>query len=232
MTRIEGVPEDKVVVVHNGMNPVELPPAGRIETVRRELGLDGLPVILVLARLHEEKGHEVLIRALPEIMSRTGRLKVLLAGEGPHEKRLREQVRDRGLEGAVVFLGKRQDVPELLSVSSVVVLPSLAESFGFASLEAMSLGKPVVATRVGGSAEVIRDGITGLLVAPNDARELASAVYQVLEDPEWVSRASHNGPRRAKRFSVENMIGGYQAVYSDLLRANGFSKEVSGESSA
>jgi glycosyltransferase involved in cell wall biosynthesis len=232
VVRIEGVPRDKVIVVHNGIEPMEVPPGRNIQKVKRELKLEGFPVCLVLARLHEEKGHEDLFRALPDIKSRVGRIKVLLAGEGPYEKRLMQEVKARGIEESVVFLGKRQDIPELISVSSVVVLPSLAESFGFASLEAMSLGKPVVATRVGGTCEVVSDGTTGLLVPPNDSTELASAICKVLEDPAWATRASEHGPRRARRFSIENMIDGYQAVYSEILQKRTSRKEVNNESSA
>jgi hypothetical protein len=99
----------------------------------------------VIARLHEEKGHRFLISALPSIVARIGPLNVLLAGDGNLRPELEKQIAALGLGTMVRFLGRRPDVAELISLSDVVVLPTLADSFGLAVLETMSLGKPVVA---------------------------------------------------------------------------------------
>src|SRR5262249_1926185 len=164
MIEVEGVPADHLRVVYNGMEPLRESAESAVAALRRQLGVGGRPVLLMVARLHEEKGHRFLFDALPALMARTGPVAVLLAGAGPPRPQLGAEVEKRGLGGGVQFLGRRGDIPELIGLASVVVLPSLAESFGFALLEAMSLGKPVVASTTGGIPEVVADGQTGLLV--------------------------------------------------------------------
>ena len=117
------------------------------------------------------------------------------------------------------FLGRRSDVAELIALSDVVVLPTLSESFGLVVVEAMSLGKPVVATTVGGIPEILVDGETGLLVPPATIEPLADAVCRVLSDPalgQWLGAA---GLRRAPLFSADRMLRGYEAVYARVASA-------------
>jgi len=216
MTDVERVPGHKVVTVYNGAEPLPTPPAASLERLRRRLGLDGEAVCLMTARLHEEKGHRVLFDALPGVLAHVRPLAVLLAGDGPHRQPLESEVRRRGLDSVVRFLGRREDIPELISLSSVVVLPSLAESFGFAALEAMSLGRPVVAARTGGIPEVVIDGLTGLVVPQGDAGALALALSRVLKDREWARALGEEGRKRAGLFSAERMMRGYECVYDDL----------------
>lgn len=218
MTDVEHVPGHKVVTVYNGAELLLTPPAASLETLRRGLGLDDEVVCLMMARLHEEKGHLVLFDALPGVLPHVGSLAVLLAGDGPHRQRLESEVRRRGLDSVVRFLGRRQDISELISLSSVVVLPSLAESFGFAALEAMSLGRPVVASTAGGLPEVVVDGRTGLLVPTGDAEALALALSRIIKDQEWALALGEEGRRRAALFTVERMMRGYEAVY-DVIGA-------------
>ena len=217
MTDVERVPARKIVTIYNGAEPLTAPAPGAVEVLRRRLGLRGEAVCLMVGRLHEEKGHRVLFDALPGVLPHAGPLAVLLAGDGPHRAELEAEVRCRDLGTIVRFLGRRHDIAELISLSSVVVLPSLAESFGFAALEAMSLGRPVVATRTGGIPEVVVDGRTGLLVSPGDADGLAVALSRVLKDREWARTLGEEGQKRTGLFTVERMVRGYESVYEDLL---------------
>ncbi len=226
MADVELVPERKVVMVYNGAEPLPMPSPDSVEALRRELGLEDEAVCLMMARLHEEKGHRVLFDALPGVLPHVGPLVVLLAGDGPHREQLESEVRRRGLDSVVRFLGRRQDIPELISLSSVVVLPSLAESFGFAALEAMSLGKPVVAARTGGIPEVVVEGRTGLLAPPGDADSLAVALSRILKDREWALALGEEGRRRATFFSVERMMRGYEAVYDGVVAAPRYSRRI------
>lgn len=216
MVEEEGVPAARVAVVWNGQDPPRPPAAPEIEDARASLGLDGAPVCLVVARLHEEKGHAVLWRALPDVLRDLPGLQVLCAGDGPHRGRIETEVRRLGLQGSVRFLGQRADVPALVALSSLVVLPSLAESFGLAALEAMSLGRPVVASRAGGLPEVVADGETGLLADVGDAAGLAHAMRTVLRDPARAAAMGEAGRRRASLFTGERMVRGYEAVYAGL----------------
>lgn len=217
MIDTEGVPGGLITTVYNGMNPLGEPSAESVARVRRELGLGDEPVLLMLARLHEEKGHRFLFEALPEIESRVGPVTVLLGGEGPHRAELEAMARSRVIDSNVRFLGRRSDVAELISLCSLLVLPSLAESFGFVLVEAMSLGKTVVASTTGGIPEVVDHEKTGLLVPLADSEQLAGAISRVLQSPEWARELGEEGRKRAARFSFDNMMRGYEAVYERVL---------------
>lgn len=217
MIENEGVPGHKITTVYNGMNALEPVSPEAALKVRRELRLGEEPVLLMLARLHEEKGHRYLFDAIPEVLSRVGPITVLLGGEGSYRPVLEAEVRSRGLDKVVRFLGRRADVAKLIALSSLLVLPSLAESFGFVLLEAMSSGKPVVATTAGGIPEVVSDGETGLLVPVADSHALADAVCRILQEPELAHSLGENGRRRAAFFNFEKMILGYEAVYDRLF---------------
>jgi glycosyltransferase involved in cell wall biosynthesis len=159
-----------------------------------------------------------LVRAVAEVVREMPELVVLCAGDGPHRGAFEREAAERGLTNAVRFLGHRADVPALLALSRLVVLPSLAESFGFAALEAMSLGRPVVASRAGGLPEVVRDGDTGLLVDVGDAAGLARAMVALLRDPERAAALGAAGRERARGFSCDRMLRGYEAVYGRIAR--------------
>jgi glycosyltransferase involved in cell wall biosynthesis len=216
MMGVERVPDSQITVVYNGMEALPEPSPADLSRVRQELGLDGRPICLMVARLHEEKGHRFLLEALPAILDRVGPITVLCAGQGPYQTVLEAETRARGLQDVVRFLGWREDVPTLLSLATLVVLPSLAESFGFALLEAMSLGKPIAATRIGGIPEVVAHGETGLLIPPADPGALADAISTVLQDPELARTMGEAGRRRSHRSTFEKMMRGYEAVYDRL----------------
>lgn len=215
----ERVPPERVSVVWNGMESLAAPPADEVRSLRASLGIaEDAAVCVMPARLHEEKGHRVLLRAAAEVVRDVPELVVLCAGEGPHRAAFEREAADLGLASVVRFLGHRRDVPALMALSRVVVLPSLAESFGFAALEAMSLGRPVVASRAGGLPEVVADGETGLLVDVGDAAGLARALAALLRDPERASALGAAGRVRAGAFSCDRMLRGYEAVYERIAR--------------
>ncbi|MET0556526.1 MAG: glycosyltransferase family 4 protein [Vicinamibacteria bacterium] len=217
MVEREGVPDERITVVWNGMDALPPPSPASVQALRLSLGLrESSPVCLLAARLHEEKGHAVLLRALPAVLRSVTDLVVLCAGDGPHRAALERETAERGLAAHVRFLGQRGDVPALLALSSLAVLPSLAESFGFAALEAMSLGRAVVASRAGGLPEVVADGETGLLADVGDVDGLASALTALLVDPARREAMGAAGRARAALFTSERMVRGYEAVYDGL----------------
>lgn len=217
MIERERVPAERIAVVWNGMDPLPQPASEAVRATRAALGLPGGALACVLAaRLHEEKGHAVLFEALPAVLREVPELVVLCAGEGPHRAALERQAAARGLAAHVRFLGQRADVPALYALSALAVLPSLAESFGFAALEAMSLGRAVVASRAGGLPEVVADGETGLLTGVGDAAALAAALTTLLRDPARREAMGAAGRARAALFTSERMVRGYEAVYAGL----------------
>jgi glycosyltransferase involved in cell wall biosynthesis len=172
-------------------------------------------VVLVPAVLREGKGHEVLLEALPGLKARVPSVRVAFAGDGEREVALRLQARPHG--DTVMFLGGRDDMPELLAACDLVVLPSLAEALPTALIEAAAAGRPVVATRVGGAAEVVENDRTGLLVPPGDPAALAKAIEALLTD-RWRANAFGEAARRLayERFSLDLQISRTQAVWAGV----------------
>ena len=143
----------------------------------------------------------------------------LIAGRGEREAALREQARSLAIDGHVRFLGFRHDVPELLALCDVFVLPSLSEGLSIAILEAMAAARPVVTTRVGGNPELVVQGETGILVEPTDAPGLAGAVTRLLTDPAEARRLGENGLSRVRsRFTIGAMVREYETIYEEALK--------------
>lgn len=225
MIEVEGAPPEKIRTILNGIDfaRVRVSGEGAAERVRREVGAEDAYLLLIAARLHPEKGYEHLFDALPEIGRRAGRRVLLLvAGRGTYEEEYRARVRELGCDGMVRFLGFRQDAPDLMAAADLFVLPSVAEAFGLVLAEALYLGTPVVATRVGGIPEIVDDGVDGVLVPPGDSRALADAVIALLNDPE--RRRAMAGAGREKvigRFQFAEMVRAYERVYEELTVRTG-----------
>ena len=185
---------------------------------RKELGLppEG-PIIGTVGRLVLIKGHTWLIRAVPQVLAEFPQACVVLIGDGPLLGELKELAADLGISQHVVFLGTRHDIPECLAVLDLFVLPSLNEGMGRALLEAMAVGCPVVATRVGGIPDVVADGTTGLLVPPRDDRALAEAILTLLRDRS--RRAAYGEAARRYvdgRFDIETMVHNIERLYDEV----------------
>ena len=223
VVRQERVAPSMVRVIYNGIDP-SLHENRTTSESRAALGIpDGGLVISVVARLFDYKGHEFFLRACCEISRRWPATTFLLIGDGPLRGRLEELARTFGLEQNVRFLGTRSDVPELLALTDVVVLPSLEEGFPNAVLEAMAAGKPVVATRVGGIPEAIVDEKTGLLVPAGDAASLAAAIGRLMEDPGRRTFMGAAGRQRVhERFGLSKMVAEMEALYEERLNVAGY----------
>ncbi|HLK60949.1 MAG TPA: glycosyltransferase family 4 protein [Chthonomonadaceae bacterium] len=212
-------PDSKIKVVHNGITPPDTSLLASPEQVRQELGCErGTPLVVSAARLEREKDLNTLIEAMHTVRASCPSAVCIIAGMGTQEPKLRDQVRRLGLEKTVLLLGFRQDVHALMQAADVFVLPSLAEPFGLVLLEAMALGRPVIATRAGGPVEIVGDGETGLLVPPSDATALSEAILQLLMDPEIAQTMGQNGKLRFhERFTVEHMARKMREIYTRIL---------------
>ena len=209
----QGYPAGRVTVVHNGIDaprPAEpARPAGVPETA---------PLLLHVGRLTPTKGQGDLIEALARL-ARSDAVAVLVGQDletgGAYERELEARAAELGVRDRVVFTGYRDDVPALLAAAAVFVLPSSAEGLPLTVLEAMAAGRPVVATRVGGTPEAVVDGETGLLVPAGDVAALARALDGLLADPERASRMGEAGRGRvAERFSAAAMSERVLATYT------------------
>jgi glycosyltransferase involved in cell wall biosynthesis len=208
------IDRSRVTIVRNGIDADQF--AGE-STAGAPLGLAG-PLIGVVARMTAQKAHGVLLDAMPLIRARVPRLGCLMIGDGVLRSALEERARRIGVADACRFLGARNDVARLLAALDVAVLPSCSEGLPFAVLEAMAVGKPVVATRVGGLAEVIEDGVTGHLVPPGDAGALAAAIVSLLTDPDRARTMGQAAAHRVRtQFTLTGMVSAIEAVYDETL---------------
>jgi L-malate glycosyltransferase len=178
-------------------------------------------VVAVLANMYSPvKGHDCLISAARIVCEDEPDVVFLLIGDGPERPRLEAQARAAGLEGSVVFIGQRTDVPELLACCDLSVLPSENEAFPNAILESMSAGLPVVATAVGGSKEIIQDEVNGLLVPPRRPEALATALLRLLRDSRLAKRMAHAGQEDVRtRFSFDRLMAELDHLYREPLES-------------
>jgi glycosyltransferase involved in cell wall biosynthesis len=210
------VPANKIETVHYGVDLTRYR-VSRIPDLRVRLGIGPGPVIGVVARLEEVKGHVDLLEALAGLVPVHPDLICLLVGDGVHRPVIEARTRELGLESRVRFLGLRRDIPELVSLFDVFVLPSHFEGLPNSILEAMACAKPVVATRVGGIPEAVRHEASGLLVPPRDSAALSIAIGRLLDNPSLRVRFGREGRRLAEtRFSLDHQIGRFEALYEQL----------------
>jgi glycosyltransferase involved in cell wall biosynthesis len=185
--------------------------------VRRELGLGDRWTLGLIGRMTGQKGHAVLIEALRRIKETLPPFRLLLVGDGPLRSELEEKTRRAGLEDNVMFMGVRQDVPEILAALDVLVMPSLSEGFPFALLEALSMGKVVVASRVNGVGEIMPTGEEGFLIPPRSPEKLIEALLTALWNKEEAARRAVTGRRRVLReYDLKKSLTRWEALYRAL----------------
>ncbi len=212
--RRERVSPQKVTVVPNGLHVEHFTPRALPQTLRR---------VAVVANLRPEKGQDVLIDAVPDVLRRFPDAHFELIGDGTERNLLERLARDRGVAHAVTFAGHREDVAARLAASEIFVLPSRSEAFPNAVLEAMAAGLPVVASAVGGVVEVVEDGRTGLLAQPGDAPALARQICRLMENSSLATTLADNGRTLVQtRYSFDRMVSAIDDIYvSELTRRTG-----------
>jgi glycosyltransferase involved in cell wall biosynthesis len=222
LTSYYGLRSDKITIVHNG---VDLPDFKESDialaraALRAELGLPKhAVVILTLARLAPNKGHRYLIEAVPEVLRTHPNVHFVFAGEHDQAEPVIAQISALGLGSHVHLLGFRSDTQDLLAGSDFFALPSLAEGFSLALVEALAAGLLTVATDVGGAGEVIRDGEGGLLVPPAASAALAAALNHLLSlDEAEIQRQRRAARWAAQPFSAQAMAEKTLRVYSEVV---------------
>jgi glycosyltransferase involved in cell wall biosynthesis len=202
----QGYPQAKLQTIHNGIE--EPAPVDPVELAPR-------PTILEVARLAEVKGQRTLVRALARLDAHAVLVGRDLEHGGAFERELRDEAARLGVAERVVFAGPRDDVPSLLAGCDVFCLPSTAEGLPIVVLEAMAAGRPVVASAVGGTPELVGDGVTGLLVPPADPERLAEALGSLLADPARARALGEAGRERVRReFSLQRSTARVLDLYT------------------
>jgi L-malate glycosyltransferase len=214
----DGFDPRKVRVIHNGVDVAKFKSA-REDPIRLfpDAG-DGKLVVLVGNMHTDVKGHPWLIAAAPAVLEQFPDTTFVLVGEGEQRSHFEKQVRDLGFLQSFLFLGRRSDIPEILASCDIAVLPSRAEGLPNAVLEYMAAGLPVIASRVGGNAELVQDGVTGMLVPSEDSAALSAALLKLLSEPALAARLAQAGHEfTVRNFSFERLVQDVDALYTELL---------------
>jgi glycosyltransferase involved in cell wall biosynthesis len=214
-----GIPDSNIQVIYNGVQSGSFVSGEEIVRGRTELGLKNSDYVIgAVGNLYPVKGHQYLLQAMRVVLRQYPSATLILVGRGDLEASLKDQARQLGVERQVRFLGMRRDIPKLLAIMSIFVMPSLSEGLSLALLEAMVAGRPVVATRVGGNAELVVNGETGLLVESKDSEALAAAICTLLGNRAMREEFGRKAVTRAQeRFSARQMADNYRTLYYNLL---------------
>jgi len=210
-----GIRPKETRVIYNGVDAERLAPSANRAALRSRFGWpDGAPVLLSVGRLVREKNYPMLLRVIASLRESRPALRAAIAGWGAAEQSLQDLRAKLCLTNCVEFLGRREDVADLMAAADIFVMPSLSEGFSNALLEAMWIGLPVVATRVNGAVEIIRNGENGMLVDIGDERAFTAAVADLLADQprrDRLGRQASTDVRR--RFSIDRMVAEHIESY-------------------
>jgi glycosyltransferase involved in cell wall biosynthesis len=225
----KGLPQRKVTVIVPGSDLLRFNPNLRGSPEQKQrLGFGSSdPVLLVAARLEPQKGHRVLIEAMPLVRKQFPGVRLVCLSEGSLRAELERRVEELGLGGAVRFVGFQPDVREWLALADVSVLPSFCEGLPAGAIESLATARPIVATAVDGTPEVVLDGKTGLLVPPGDPKSLAQAICRLLGDSDLRSAMGQAGRRWVvENFSRERLIERTQELYLQAWNQYGARKPL------
>ena len=220
MIRQIGPIQDRIVTIPNGVDVRRYgKPCIEKGALCQQLGLEhDSRLIVTVGRLTEQKGHCHLINAAATVISRYSEAHFLFIGDGELKGALQARVEELGVSQHIHFLGIRNDVPDVLAVVDLFVLPSLWEGLSIALLEAMASGNPVVATGVSGTTQVMIPGETGLIVPPGDSQALAEAIMQLLSDPARAKAMGLAAKRHVEaNHSAQKQADEHMALYRRLV---------------
>ncbi len=219
--RVSGVPADKIRVIDNGIDTERFAKQRPSQGVRCSLRVPAHEFVIgTIGALTKEKGHTFLLRAAPAVLERFPSVKFLIVGDGPKLPALQEEASRLGISQCIVFAGRRADIPEVLGLMDIFILPSLREGLPMALLEAQAARVPVIASGVGAIPKVIQNGISGTIVPPGDPNRMADAIKRVLSDYCTYIKMADYGRRRVEEyFSSRSMAGKYVNIYRKLMAA-------------
>lgn len=223
----KAAPEVRPVVIPMGVDLERFSPRSeRANALRQTLAPDG-PLILHVGRFALKKGQTYLLQAMLRIVQRQPRVRLAMIGFGPLQRTLESEVRSLGLADRVRFVGKvpHEQMPDYFAAADVFVLPSIVspsgdtEGLGVALLEALAAGTPVVASRVGGIPDIVKDGETGLLVPEKQPEALAKAILKLLEQPALGTRLVEEGRRHIEQhFSWPGVAQRFESLFEQVLQ--------------
>lgn len=209
-------PKTEIRTIYNFIDEEKYYPR-KADYLRKELGIASDERVLIhISNFRKVKRVPDIIESF-RLIDKQQKVKLLLVGEGPEKFDLEELVENNGLQNDILFLGKRDDLPELLSISDVMLLLSEKEAFGLVLLEAFACGVPAVANAIGGIPEVVQDGVNGFLVQLGDVQAVANRVSQLLSDSTLHRQMKENAIRTVQEdFSSESIVEQYEKLYYEV----------------
>lgn len=213
--------KNNLSVLHNGIQLEKFITLEKDLIQKEKMRLNikpGSKVIGTVARLRKEKGIKYLIQSVPKILNLFPDTVFFIAGDGPLRGELENLAKDLGIENRIIFAGFRNDIPTVLSIIDIFVAPSLTEGSPLGILEAMAMGKPIVASNVGGIAEILKDNDTGLLVSPQNAEALAEKIIDLIKDENKSKSLSKKANEEIKKYDMNSYIKNLEDFYLELLK--------------
>jgi glycosyltransferase involved in cell wall biosynthesis len=216
----EHIRNDKTCVIYNG---IEIPYHISMMNNNNKKSITGFEdnsfVIISVASLTHHKGHQVLLDAVKKVSVKWPQIRVVIVGDGPVKKILENFVLRSGLSSKVLFAGEQENVFPFLNCSDLFVLASIdREGLGISIIEAMSLGKPVIASNLGGIPEVVQNGINGLLFTPGHSEELALAIEKMIETKQMIEVMGQAGKKIYKeKFTCNRMVAQIEKCYEEAI---------------
>jgi len=211
--------KDKMEVIYNGVD-LEKFSRNRKNINKCSLGFKETDILIgIIGNIRPTKGHKYFIESAALVRKKFPNVKYLIVGHasGEDQRKFFTMIESFSLKTTVYFWGFQKDVTNILANLNVFVVPSTSEGFSIATIEAMAMEVPVVATRCGGPEEIITNGKNGLLVTPADSKALANAIIRILSTPELASKFIQEGKKTAQRFSLDAMLSKYDSLYKKVL---------------
>jgi len=209
---------ERIVSIPTGADVGRFHPGPPDLELKKRMGLPiDSPVITLVAVLRAQKRHELVIAAAAEVIKVFPQARFIFVGEGPGRNRVEQEIKNAQLESHILMTGYREDIPAILSFTDLGIISSVAEGIPQFLFQIMAMGKPVIATEVGGIPEIVTSGVTGVLIPPEDPAALAKALVQVLGDPGSARRLGEEGRRLVeKEYTVEKMAEKVYRVYQQV----------------
>lgn len=213
----DGIPEDRITLVYNGVPPLEQLTEERRTEIRRELGVDGCLAIGIFARLESVKNHKLFLNAAAAAYEINDGFRFVIVGAGSMEAELKAEAERLGIADAVIFTGYVSDITQLMNAIDINVLTSDREAMSISLVEGMTVGKPCVTTDAGGPREVVENGTSGIVVPVGSTVGLTTAFVRLAADPELCRSFGEAGRRiAAEKFSPEEMCKKLTVIYEEL----------------
>lgn len=220
LMQVAKIDQRKLILVHNGINLEKFSKNSNPSfkhKLKRELKIkENCKIVGNVSRLIKQKGHQYLIYAIPNILKYHPETMFLIVGDGQFKEELNRITQRLNVQNNVIFTGTRSDIPELIDIMDIFVFPAVNEALGLCVLEAMSMGKAVIAAKDAAMLELITNDEDGILVTPRNSLQIEDAILNLLNNPELCQQIGGMASLKARNFSVKNMIGKIEYIYKNL----------------